>query len=151
MEYTNSNMLLKLKKIKENAVIPQRATDGSAGYDLSACLEKSIAILPGETAMVRTGIACQIPRGTVGLIYIRSSLGVKHNIRLCNGVGVVDSDYRGELMIALHNFGDREYRVEPKDRIAQMVITPYYAPAVEVVKELEDSERGVGGFGSTGK
>ena len=151
MEYTNSNISLKIKKLNENAVAPLKATDGSAGYDLCACMDSAIVILPGQSAVVHTAIACQIPVGTVGLVYIRSSLGVKHQIRLSNGVGVIDSDYRGEIMVSLHNFGSKEYRVEPFDRIAQMVITPYYAPQVEIVNSLEDTDRGTGGFGSTGK
>lgn len=145
-------MELKIKKLRENAKLPQRATAGSAGMDLSACIEEAKTIKPGELLLVPTGIAIEIPSAEyVAYIFARSGLGIKHGICLANGVGVVDSDYRGEVCVGLCNVSNKEYTITPGERVAQMVISPVsLMPAVEV-QELSDTERGAGGFGSTGK
>lgn len=145
-------MELKIKRLRENAKLPQRATEGSAGMDLSACIEEEITIKPGDLLLVPTGIAIEIPSPEyVAYIFARSGLGIKHGICLANGVGVVDSDYRGEVCVGLCNVSNKEYTITPGERVAQMVISPVsLMPAVEV-QELSDTERGEGGFGSTGK
>lgn len=145
-------MLLKIKKIKDNARIPKRATNGSAGMDLYACINESITLNPGQLALVPTGIAIELPdNGCAAFLYARSGLGVKHGICLSNGVGVIDSDYRGEVCVGLCNVSDKAYTIEPDERIAQMVIAPVFTPDIEEVDELSDTSRGEGGFGSTGK
>ena len=133
--------VLKIKKLKENAIIPKRATEGSAGMDLYDCIDSSVVINPGDIVTIPTGIAIQLSSGDfMANIYARSGLGIKHGICLSNGVGVVDSDYRGEVCVGLCN-----------ERIAQMVIAPVSLMNVEEVSSLEDTVRGEGGFGSTGK
>ena len=144
--------MLSVKKLRPAALLPKRATVGSAGYDLFACLEEPLAIPAGETRMVPTGIAIDV--GTPELaafIFARSGIAVKHGVAPANCVGVVDSDYRGEIMVALHNHGLEAQTVENGERIAQMIITPVLTPKYEAVAELSDTTRGVGGFGSTGK
>ncbi len=145
-------MELKIKKLRPDAKIPFRATEGSAGMDLSACIDEAKAIAPGELLLIPTGIAIEIPSPEyVAYIFARSGLGIKHGICLANGVGVVDSDYRGEVCVGLCNVSNKEYTITPGERVAQMVISPVsLMPAVEVC-ELSDTERGSGGFGSTGK
>lgn len=143
--------MLPIKRLDERAILPKRATAGSAGFDLFACIDNAVVISPNETVGIPTKIAIQLDSGTVGLIYARSSLGVRYNVTPANCVGVIDSDYRGELVIFLVNNGDEEYVVNYGDRIAQLVITPVCTPEIIEVKELNDSERGVGGFGSTGR
>lgn len=144
--------ILKIKKVRENAQVPKRATQGSAGMDLYACIDAPITIKPGSLHLIPTGIAIELPCADfVALLFARSGLGIKHGICLSNGVGVVDSDYRGEVCVGLCNVSDKEYTIEPFERVAQMVISPVsLMPAVEV-EELSDTERGTGGFGSTGK
>ncbi len=144
--------VLKIKKIRENARVPKRATQGSAGMDLYACIDSPVTIKPGSLHLIPTGIAIELPCADfVAYIFARSGLGIKHGICLSNGVGVVDSDYRGEVCVGLCNVSDKEYTIEPFERVAQMVISPVsLMPAVEV-EELSDTERGTGGFGSTGK
>lgn len=143
---------MNIKLVKENAIVPKRATDGSAGYDLCAAIEESITILPGETAKIPTGIAIEIPTNEyVALIFARSSLGIKKGLVPANAVGVVDSDYRGELLVALRNHEKQEYTVQPNERIAQMVLVNVGLPELVVCDELSDTKRGTGGFGSTGK
>jgi len=145
-------MKLFIKKLNENAIVPKQATTGSAGYDLSACIEHAITIQPNEIVKIPTGISVAFEeKNAVILIYARSSLATKFGISLVNSVGVVDSDYRGEIIVALSNFGKEPYTIEPNERIAQMVITPIFTPTVEVVQTLSETERGNGGFGSTGK
>ena len=139
-----------IKKLKDSAVIPTYGTNFSAGADLYALLDSSIEIKPGETKMISTGLAMAIPTGYVGLIYARSSLGTKKGLAPANKVGVIDSDYRGENKVALHNHGDVERVVDVGERVAQLVITPYLRCDFECVEELDDTERGNGGFGSTG-
>lgn len=140
-----------VKKLKENAVIPTYGSAGAAGADLYACLDTAVEIAPGKTAFIPTGLAMEIPVGYAGLAYARSGLACKQDLAPANKVGVIDSDYRGEFMIALHNHG-REVRVITHgERIAQLVITPVFTPGFTEVSELSDTERGAGGFGSTGK
>lgn len=144
--------VVKIKKLRENAVIPKRATAGSAGADLYACIEKDVTIRPGELAMIPTGIAIELPDSSMGaFLFARSGLGVKHGICLSNGVGVVDSDYRGEVCVGLCNVSDKEYTVTCGERIAQMVIMPVICAELIQVNELGATQRGSGGFGSTGK
>lgn len=150
MEYTNCKTM-KVKKLRDNAVLPKRATDGSAGYDLFSASEAPVAIKPGERQKIPVGIAVELPRNTAGMIYTRSGLGIKYGIHVTNGVGVVDSDYRGEIHVSLHNLSDETYTVDPGERIAQLVVTPYITPEIIEADDLEDTERGEGGFGSTGR
>lgn len=145
-------MKLYIKKLCENAVIPKRATQSSAGYDLCACIDTPLTVKPGEIVKVPTGISIAPDRDDVAaLIYARSSLATKFGIAPANCVGVVDSDYRGEVMVALLNSGKETYIITPQERIAQMVITPVFIPSIIETDTLEHTVRGEGGFGSTGK
>lgn len=145
-------MMLKVVKLRENAKIPFRATVGSAGMDLSACLDAPVTIAPGELKKIPTGIAIGLPGpDTVGLIFARSGLAVKHGVTLSNSVGVIDSDYTGELIVGLCNVGNEPYTIQPEERIAQLVVMPVLTPRIAVVDELHQTARGTGGFGSTGK
>ena len=143
---------LKIKKLRENAKIPLRATGGSAGMDLYACIDEPVTIGGGEKSVIPTGIAIALPSPELGaFIFARSGLAIKHGIGLLNSVGVIDSDYRGEVCVGLINQLKEPYTIQPQERIAQMVIMPVsLIPPVEV-EELDDTERGTGGFGSTGK
>lgn len=147
----NSEMVLKLMRVRENAVLPQQATAGSAGYDLCACIDAPQTIEPGARTVFPTGLAAEIPQGTAGFIFTRSGLGIKKGIHVTNGVGVIDSDYRGEICVGLHNLSAEPYTVQPGERIAQMIIMPYFTPAVVEVTSLSETDRGAGGFGSTGR
>ena len=142
---------IKVKKLRDGAHLPTYGTEFSAGADLYACLEDDVTIAPGETKKIPTGIAMELPVGTAGLIYARSSLGTKKGLAPANKVGVVDSDYRGEFMIFLHNHGTEAQTICHGDRVAQLVITPVFTPGFEEAEELSDTVRGAGGFGSTGK
>ena len=143
---------LKMKKVRDSAVIPQRATPGSAGLDLCACIEEPIELLPRKLASIPTGIAIELPdEGSAALVFARSGLGVKHGISLSNGVGVIDSDYRGEIKVGLCNLSDTPYTIMPGERIAQLVIIPVLTPVPEEADTLSDTSRGSGGFGSTGR
>lgn len=143
---------LKIKKLRENAVIPKRATKGSAGMDLYACIDDEITLSPGGLVIIPTGIAIALPsENYMANIYARSGLGVKHGICLSNGVGVIDSDYRGEVCVGLCNVSSEPYVIQPAERVAQLVIAPVSVMDTEEVEELDETERGVGGFGSTGK
>lgn len=145
-------MELKIQKLRDNAIIPTRATEGSAGMDLYACIEEAVIIQPQQRVTIPTGIAVALPGNEFAtFIFARSGLGIKHGIALSNGVGVIDSDYRGELCVGLLNSSDKPYTVNPNDRIAQMVVMPVCIPAVSVVDTLEETQRNTGGFGSTGK
>ncbi len=146
-----NNVKLNIKKLDEKAIIPTYGSSFSAGADLYACTNESITIASGETVLVHTGIAMAIPEGLVGLIYARSGLASKRGLAPANKVGVIDSDYRGEIMVALHNHGDRAQTVEHGERIAQIVFAPYYCANFALVDDLDSTERGSGGFGSTGK
>lgn len=144
-------MKVKIKKISELAKIPTYGTEFSAGADIYALLEEPITLAPNETVMIKTGFMMEIPENYVGLIYPRSGISVKRGLAPANKVGVIDSDYRGEVMVALHNHSTVSETVEPFERIAQLVIAPYIQASFEEVSSLEESVRGNGGFGSTGK
>ena len=139
-----------VKLLREGAVLPTYGSTDAAGADLYACLSEDITIEPGQTAFVPTGIALEVPVGCAGLIYARSGMACKRGLAPANKVGVVDSDYRGEVMVALHNHGMSAQTVRSGERIAQFVITPVLTPAYEAVPELSDTARNTGGFGSTG-
>ena len=140
-----------LKKLDERAVVPTYGSEFSAGADLYAVLDEETVILPNETKLIHTGLAVEIPVGYAGLIYARSGLASKRGLAPANKVGVVDADYRGEVMVALHNHSANPQTVAPLERIAQLVITPFLQVEFDVVDELSDTVRGAGGFGSTGK
>ena len=144
-------MKINIKKLNENATIPTYGSPFSAGADLYACEEGDLVIAAGETKLVHTGIALEIPEGLVGLIYARSGLASKRGLAPANKVGVIDSDYRGEIMVALHNHGLSDQTVSVGERIAQIVFTPYVSADFDLVDELSDTVRGEGGFGSTGR
>ena len=140
-----------IKKLNENATIPTYGSQFSAGADLYACNEEPIVIKPHQTVLVKTGIALEIPEGYAGLIYARSGIATKRGLAPANKVGVVDSDYRGEVMVALHNHSSIVQEIEPNERIAQLVVTPFLKVDFWDADELTDTVRGEGGFGSTGK
>ena len=142
---------MNIKKLNENARIPTYGSEFAAGADLYACLDADVTIAPAETLLIHTGLAMEIPTGLVGLIYARSGLACKRGLAPANKVGVVDSDYRGEFMIVLHNHGTAPQTIEHGERIAQLVITPVFTPGFIEVDGLTDTERSGGGFGSTGK
>lgn len=144
-------MKLLFMKKREGAVIPKYATPGSAGCDLSACIDVPLEIKPGEIVMIPTGLAVEYQgeENVALLVYARSSLAAKHGLALANSVGVVDSDYRGEIMVAMINQGSKSYTVSPNERIAQLVVTPVLTPEIAETDVLSDTQRGSGGFGST--
>jgi dUTP pyrophosphatase len=139
------------KKLNERATTPTRGSNEAAGFDLYSCIDYDITINAGETAMIPTGIAVAIPRGMFGAVFARSGIAVKRGLRPANAVGVIDSDYRGELMIALHNDSGTAQVIEPNMRIAQLVIIPYLSGEFVEYDELDSTDRGSGGFGSTGE
>ena len=146
------NMTLLVKKTHPDALLPTRATSGSAGYDLYARIDSPITLPPGGRAVVPTGIAIGLPDAqTVGLVYARSGLAVRHGLTLSNGVGVIDSDYTGEIQVGLVNLSDKAYTIQPGERIAQLVITPVLLPQLTETDQLTQTDRGAGGFGSTGR
>ena len=140
-----------VKKLRPGAVLPSFGSREAAGADLYACLEESVAIAPGKTVFIPTGLAMALPMGYVGLVYARSGLACKQDLAPANKVGVIDSDYRGEFMIALHNHGSETRIVANGDRIAQLVVTPVIQPVYLETDTLDETDRGTGGFGSTGK
>ncbi len=142
---------LKIKKLDDNAILPTIATPQSAGYDLYSATKKDIVIPPHQSRSISTGISIALPEGTAGLIYARSGLATKHGIIPANCVGVVDSDYRGEVIVSLYNQSDIPYTIHYGDRIAQLVITPILTPDIQEVNTLPDTQRASGGFGSTGR
>ena len=146
-------MKLKIKLLRVNSLIPKRMTPYSAGYDLSACLDESLTVRPGQTVKVPTGIACELEAegGYVLLTYARSSLAANHGLAPANCVGVIDLDYRGEIFIPLHNSSPEPYTILDGERIAQLIVAPVINPELEEAAELSDTDRGTGGFGSTGK
>lgn len=148
---SGDNMKVRIKKLNENAIVPTYGTEFSAGADLYARLDEAVAIGAGQTKFISTGLAVEIPVGYVGLVYARSGLASKKGLAPANKVGVIDSDYRGEIMVALYNQSSEERIVEDGERIAQMVIAPYIKADFEVSETLDDTARGEGGFGSTGK
>ena len=139
-----------IKKLSSDAVIPTYGTEYAAGADLYACIPEAVSIEPGQTTLIKTGLAMEVPVGYAGLIYARSGLASKKGLAPANKVGVVDSDYRGEVMVALHNHSTETQTVAPGERIAQLVITPYIQGVFNECDELSDTVRGAGGFGSTG-
>lgn len=141
---------LRFKKLDDKAQMPHYGTEFAAGADLYACMESPLTIYAGTTEFVHTGIAMEIPAGLVGLVYARSGLACKKGLAPANKVGVIDSDYRGEIMVALYNHSDTDIVIDTGERIAQMVIMPYVFAEYEEVQELEETVRGEGGFGSTG-
>ena len=145
------NFKMKIKKLNERAVTPTYGSEFSAGADLYACEGGDVVIEAGETRLIHTGIAMEIPCGYVGLVYARSGLASKRGLAPANKVGVIDSDYRGEIMVALYNQSGEPQTVGDGERIAQIVFTPYAAAEFSVADELEETERGEGGFGSTGR
>ena len=144
--------LVSVKKLREGAILPRYGSSFAAGADLCACLEETTLTIPAhQTRFVPTGLAMEIPVGYAGLIYARSGIACKRHLAPANKVGVVDSDYRGELMVALHNHSDEDAVIEAGERIAQLVITPFLTVSFAEVEELEETDRGEGGFGSTGR
>ena len=144
------NIKVNTKKLSEEAVLPTYGSEYAAGADLYSCSEK-VDIAAGETVLIHTGIAIELPVGYVGLVYARSGLASKRGLAPANKVGVIDCDYRGEIMVALHNHGTETQTVEKGERIAQLVIAPYFTADFCEVEELSDTVRGEGGFGSTGR
>ena len=142
---------VRVKILKEGAKLPAYGSAQAAGADLYACLQEPVTVAPGETAFIPTGIALEVPIGCAGLIYARSGLACKRGLAPANKVGVVDSDYRGEIIVALHNHGTVAQTVEHGERVAQFVITPVLTPAYEAADTLTDTARDQGGFGSTGR
>ena len=142
---------IRVKILREGAILPTYGSTGAAGADLSARPTGPVTIAPGQTAFVPTGLAMEVPVGCAGLIYARSGMACKQGLAPANKVGVIDSDYRGEIVVALHNHSGEVRTVEPGQRIAQMLITPVLTPLYEAVQELTDTARNAGGFGSTGK
>lgn len=142
---------VKLKKLNENAIVPKYGTEFSAGADLYACEGKDVTVEPHQTAFIHTGVAIEIPDGLVGLVYARSGLASKRSLAPANKVGVIDCDYRGEIIVSLHNHSDLPQTIADKERVAQLVIAPCYVADFEEVDDLSDTDRGQGGFGSTGK
>ena len=142
---------IRVKKLKRNAILPTYGSVEAAGADLYACLEEPVVIQPGASAFVPTGLAMEIPKGCAGLIYARSGLACKRGLAPANKVGVVDSDYRGEFMVVLHNHGSIPQEIAHGERIAQLVITPVFTPGFVETEDLSNTERAAGGFGSTGK
>jgi dUTP pyrophosphatase len=141
-----------IKLLREGAKLPVRGSASAAGYDLYACLDgdQELTIPPHSTAMLPTGLSFALPEGTFGAVVARSGLASKQGLRPANCLGVIDSDYRGEIQIGLHNLSAEPYTVQPGERIAQMIIMPYFAPVIEEVTSLTETDRGAGGFGSTG-
>lgn len=141
---------MNIKKLNPHAVLPVQGSAAAAGFDLCACLQAPVTIYPGETVMIPTGLAMEIPMGVAGLIYARSGMASKQGLAPANKVAVIDPDYRGEIFVTLLNHGKVQQTVQPGDRIAQMLFTPYFTPAFTVAEELSDTQRGEGRFGSTG-
>ncbi len=142
---------VKIKKLNDKATVPTYGSPFSAGADLYACEDAPVTIEAGKTVLIHTGLSIEIPEGFAGLIYARSGLASKRGLAPANKVGVIDADYRGEVMVALYNQSGISQTVEPDERIAQLVITPFLKADFMTADELSDTERGVGGFGSTGR
>ena len=142
--------IVNIKKLNPNATVPTYGSLYSAGADLYACIEENLVIAPHETVLIKTGLSIEIPEGYAGLIYARSGLASKKGLAPANKVGVVDADYRGEVMVALHNHSEKSAEIECGERVAQLVIAPFLKAEFNVVESLSDTVRGDGGFGSTG-
>lgn len=144
--------MVKVKLLNEKASVPERASEGAAGYDMRACIDGPITIPKGEIVPVPTGVAIELPsKDFVAMLSARSGLAIRHGIALANGVGIIDSDYRGEIKVGLINLGKEDFVINPNERIAQMLILPVDVSGLEVSLSLSDTERGEGGFGSTGR
>ena len=143
--------MIRIKKLHPNAVIPTYGSLEAAGADIYACLDAAVTIPAGKTVFIPTGLAMEVPRGCAGLIYARSSMGSKRGLAPANKVGVIDSDYRGQVMVALHNHSQEDQVVNPGERVAQLIITPVFTPGFREVDDLSETDRGSGGFGSTGR
>ena len=144
-------MKIQIKRLRPNAILPTAGSAYAAGYDLYACIDAPVEIAPHTTKKIGTGLSVAVPEGWFGAVFARSGLAAKQGLRPANCVGVCDSDYRGEYIVALHNDGEATQTVQPCDRIAQLVILPYMTAEFEEVDSLPETERGTGGFGSTGK
>ena len=142
---------IRVKRLRENAVLPRRGSADAAGADLSACLDATLTIQPHETVFVPTGISVEIPRGFAGFVFARSSVASKRDLAPANKVGVIDSDYRGEVFVTLHNHGTEPQEILPGERIAQIAFVPYVKAEFECADDLTETVRGDGGFGSTGR
>ncbi len=142
--------MIRIKKLNEAAMLPTYGSEFSAGADLYALCEEPVTIAAGETKLIHTGLSMEIPAGFAGLVYARSGLATKRGLTPANKVGVIDADYRGEIMVALHNHGKEAQTIENGERIAQLVITPFLKGIFTETEDLSDTERGAGGFGSTG-
>jgi len=141
---------LRTIRIKPSAQLPQRETEGSVGYDISACIDDDVTLMSGETHKIGSGLAIALDPGYAAFIYARSGLGIKHGLVPANCVGVIDSDYRGEIIVGLKNTSDEPYTIKNGDRIAQMVISKCQLPEIIICESLDETDRGAGGFGSTG-
>ena len=144
-------MNLKVKKVRDNAILPTRGSEKAAGIDLYACIDEPVNVAVGNTVIIPTGIACEFPKGYFGAVVPRSSVGIKRHLTLSNCVGVIDEDYRGEIMMAFTNIGNEAQVINSGERLAQMVLLPYVLFDIEETDTLTETERGEGGFGSTGK
>lgn len=144
-------MKLKVKKVKDNAILPTRGSKKAAGVDLYACIDEPITIAPGETKTFGSGIACEFPEGYWGMVVPRSSVGIKRRLNIPQGSAVIDEDYTGEIILALYNHGQETAVINPGERLAQMVLLPYVLFDIEETDTLAETERGEGGIGSTGR
>ena len=152
IDYYNEQMYtIRIKKLKDNAIIPTRGSEEAAGIDLYACIDEPVVVDPGEQMVFGSGIACEFPMGYFGAVVPRSSVGIKRHLTLPNNVGIIDNDYRNEIMIAFKNIGDEPQTINPGERIAQMILLPYVTYNIVETDSLSDTERGLGGIGSTGK
>lgn len=142
---------ISVKLLRPDARVPTYGTEASAGADLYACMQDKVEVGPGQSVMIPTGIAMEIPKGYAGLVFARSSMGAKRGLAPANKVGVIDSDYRGEIRVVLHNHSGEPQSVEPGERVAQLLIVPVFTPGFQEAEKLSDTSRGAGGFGSTGK
>ena len=142
---------IRVKKLRSGAILPTYGSEESAGADLYACLDEPLTVEPGQTVWVPTGLAMELPAGYAGLVYARSGMACKRGLAPANKVGVIDSDYRGEITVVLHNHGSETQSLSSGDRIAQLLITPVITPGFELTDDLSQTRRGKGGFGSTGK
>ena len=144
-------MLLRTKKMRDNAILPTRGDSQAAGVDLYACIDEAVTIPINDTVVIPSGIACEFPEGYFGAVVPRSSVGIKRHLTLPNNVGVIDWSYRGEIMMAFTNVGKEAQVIEPGERLAQMILLPYVLFEIEETDTLSETERGAGGIGSTGK
>ena len=142
---------ISVKLLRPDARVPTYGTEASAGADLYACMQDKVEVGPGQSVMIPTGIAMEIPKGYAGLVFARSSMGAKRGLAPANKVGVIDSDYRGEIRVVLHTHSGEPQSVEPGERVAQLLIVPVFTPGFQEAEKLSDTSRGAGGFGSTGK